>query len=70
MTGGWKEGTVNDVDNDIDQFVRTEYPELKDAELIGTATQVVAGINYKYVYQLDNVKYKVTTWDQSWTKHR
>lgn len=31
---------------------------------------MVAGINYKYSYLLNNVTWRVVVWDQSWTSMR
>lgn len=70
MTGAWATGDATKPDADIDKFIKTQFPELANAQLVKTETQVVAGINYKYSYLLNNVTWRVTVWDQSWTSLR
>lgn len=70
ITGGWSTGDPTTPEPQIDAFIRKQFPDLANATLTKTETQVVAGINYKYTYVKDGVTWTVTVWDQSWTKLR
>jgi hypothetical protein len=61
---------VNQPEKEIDQFIKSKFPELANAELQKVETQVVAGLNYRYTYVKDGVSWAITVWDQSWTKTR
>lgn len=34
IVGAWENLPLEDIDQDIDKFIREQYPELKDAELV------------------------------------
>ena len=68
--GGWSDLPLEDIDPEIDQYIREQYPELKDAELVSARVQVVAGSNNRYQYVIDDVHYKVTVWDRPWLHKR
>ena len=34
IVGGWEDQPLEEIDQDIDKFIREQYPELADAELV------------------------------------
>jgi hypothetical protein len=48
LPGGYSKIQLDKADKNIDFYLRTQLPELKNAELIDVESQVVNGINYIY----------------------
>lgn len=49
MVGNYR--GANNLPPEIDQFVKSQRPEVSMAQIISVQTQVVSGINYKIVYR-------------------
>ena len=70
IVGGWSTVDLPNKNNDIDTYIRTQFPELANATLVKAENEVVSGMNYGNTYSLNGTTYKVTVWDQSWLNHR
>jgi len=57
MTGAYGDQDVDNLGDDlkeIDSYLTSQFPDLKDAELTQAETQVVEGVNYRYTYSLND----------------
>lgn len=57
IPGGWSPINIKNLskeEKDVDTFIRASEPEYKNAVLLSGSKQVVAGMNYKYIYEVDN----------------
>lgn len=53
----------------VDEFVKVQKPELREALILSVGTQVVSGMNYKIVYQkVNGDEVEVVVYNQPWTK--
>jgi hypothetical protein len=63
LPGGYFPVSVENLSEDakeVDQFIRDNHSELKDAALVSSKAQVVAGMNYHNIYKSADGK---TIWD-------
>lgn len=70
VTGGWRNVAVESANKEIDAYIRAQIPSLATAKLTSASEQVVAGMNYKNVYEVNGTKEEITVWDQPWTTFR
>jgi hypothetical protein len=70
VVGQWSVTSLNSINSEIDQWIRSQFPALKSATITKAESQVVSGMNYKYTYSLNGVGYAVTVWDQPWLNSR
>ena len=64
--GGYSSLDTNHLDKDTfecDKYLRGRHPELDGAKVISVERQVVAGYNYKFVYEKEVSENKFDTWE-------
>ena len=70
MVGGFG-APSNDLPADIDQFARSQRPEISMAQVVQVQRQVVSGTNYRITYRTPKGEtYLAVVYDQPWTKKR
>jgi hypothetical protein len=48
----------------IDNYIRSQIPELQGSTLVSAETQQINGVNYIYTYSIGTTLYSVLVWDQ------
>lgn len=54
IVGGYQALSLKELPDDakaVDDYLRAQHPSLKDATLTSASRQVVAGFNYRYIYE-------------------
>jgi len=47
----------------VDQFIRKTHTDFTQVKLVSASRQVVAGMNYHYIYELNTTKGEKRVWD-------
>jgi hypothetical protein len=61
---GYTNVPVSQANTVIDNYIRSQVPELQSATLIAAETQQTNGVNYIYTYNIGQTLYSVLVWDQ------
>jgi hypothetical protein len=70
LDDGYTNIPISQANLEIDNYIRTQIPELQTATLIAAENQQMNGVNYIYTYNTGSTLYSVLVWDQPSNKSR
>lgn len=62
-TGGYTSHQPGPGDKPVDTFIKTQIPELADANFTAASTQVVNGFNHRFTYEKNGNTWTITVYE-------